>query len=118
MARRLNWQERAFDFKAKRALKDEEELARLIGRRGSSRAPNRAPWARRYDHHVVASETKRRSPQSAAPRPSSGASLPSLALRLHRIIGDCNLAIFRSAKGSLDHLVGAQRPPLNCMWFR
>jgi hypothetical protein len=24
----------------------------------------------------------------------------------------------RSAKGSLDHLVGAQRPPLNCMWFR
>jgi hypothetical protein len=24
----------------------------------------------------------------------------------------------RSAKGSLDHLVGAQRPPLNCIWFR
>jgi hypothetical protein len=38
MARRLNWQERAFDFKAKRALKDEEEFrktdwaARFIAR--------------------------------------------------------------------------------------
>jgi Sodium:dicarboxylate symporter family len=59
MARRLNWQKRAFDFKPKRALKDEEEFrktdwaARFIERAEESR------WARRYKRRKTAAEAQR-----------------------------------------------------------
>jgi hypothetical protein len=64
---RLNWQKRAFDFKLKRALKDEEEFskadraARFIERAEPTRRP------RRHERRKVATETKR---QAKADRPS------------------------------------------------
>jgi hypothetical protein len=59
MARRLNWQKRAFDFKPKRAFKDEEEFRKADwAARFIERAEERR-WACRYDHRKVTSEAQR-----------------------------------------------------------
>jgi len=59
MARRLNWEKRAFDLKRKRALKDEEEFrktdwaARFIARAEQS------PRVRPHHHRKAAAVAKR-----------------------------------------------------------
>jgi hypothetical protein len=59
MARRLNWEKRAFDLKPKRALKDEEEFrktdwaARFIARAEQS------PRVRPHHHRKAAAVAKR-----------------------------------------------------------
>jgi len=59
MARRLNWQKRAFDLKPKRAFKDEEEFHKTDWAGRFIARAEQSPRVRRYDRRDVASEAKR-----------------------------------------------------------
>jgi len=71
MARRLNWEKRAFDLKPKRALKDEEEFrktdwaARFIARAEQS------PRVRPHHHRKAAAMAKREADADRQRAPSA-----------------------------------------------
>jgi hypothetical protein len=59
MAHRFDWRKRSFDFKPKRALKDEEEFCKTDRAARYIQRAEQSPWARRHGHRKTAAGERR-----------------------------------------------------------